>query len=143
GNGNGNGGGGNGTAGSAASAILANGVRGSTCGHLTMYFARNHKRAITSRYGNRVVARGRVVNCKGKAIVRARIDVIHVVNGKRKLVKTGLRSRDKGQLTLILPSNLRTRDVRFEYRGNLLSSKVTSRSTLHVKVRNRHGRVVR
>ncbi|MEA2254559.1 MAG: hypothetical protein QOG35_604 [Solirubrobacteraceae bacterium] len=135
---------GNGTAGSAASgAVLANGVRGGTCGRLTMYFATNHKRVTTSRYGRRVVTRGRIVNCKGQAIVRARIDVIHVVNGKRKLVKTGLRSREKGQLTLILPSNLRTRDIRFEYRGNLLSSKVTSRSTLHVKVRNRHGRVVR
>ena len=65
---------------------------------------------------------------QGYFIVRARIDVIHVLkNGKRKLIKTGLRSRDAGKLTLILPLNLKTRDLRFEYRGNLLSSKVTSR----------------
>jgi hypothetical protein len=62
-------------------------------------------------------------------------------NGKRKLVKTGLRSRDGGKLTLILPLNLKTRDLRFEYRGNLLSTKVTSRSTLHIKVRNRKGKL--
>jgi hypothetical protein len=124
--------------------LLANGVRGSTCGRLTMYFAANHKRSLTSRLGRRQVVRGRIVNCAGRSIVRARIDVIHVLkNGKRKLVKTGLRSRDGGKLTLILPLNLKTRDLRFEYRGNLLSTRVTSRSTLHIKVRNRKGKLVR
>jgi hypothetical protein len=142
GGGNGNG---NGSANSAGSrTLMANGVRGSTCGKLTMYFAANHKRSLTGRLGKRQVVRGRIVNCKGHSIVRARIDVIHVLkNGKRKLVKTGLRSRDQGKLTLILPMNIKTRDLRFEYRGNLLSSKVTSRSTLHIKVRNKKGKLVR
>jgi hypothetical protein len=137
--------GGNASANSAGShSLLANGVRGSTCGKLTMYFTANHKRSLTSRLGRRQVVRGRIVNCAGHSIVRARIDVIHVLkNGKRKLVKTGLRSRDGGKLTLILPLNLKTRDLRFEYRGNLLSTRVTSRSTLHIKVRNRKGRLVR
>ncbi|HEX6742780.1 MAG TPA: hypothetical protein VF087_01165, partial [Solirubrobacteraceae bacterium] len=136
---------GNASANSAGShSLLANGVRGGTCGKLTMYFAANHKRSLTSRLGKRQVVRGRIVNCAGHSIVRARIDVIHVLkNGKRKLVKTGLRSRDGGKLTLILPLNLKTRDLRFEYRGNLLSTKVTSRSTLHIKVRNRKGKLVR
>jgi hypothetical protein len=139
---------GNGANGSANSAgshtLMANGVRGSTCGKLAMYFTANHKRSLTSRLGKRQVVRGRIVNCAGHSIVRARIDVIHVLkNGKRKLVKTGLRSRDGGKLTLILPLNLKTRDLRFEYRGNLLSSRVTSRSTLHIKVRNRKGKLVR
>jgi hypothetical protein len=140
-----NGAGKNSTAGSANSGtLLANGVRGSTCGHLTMYFSKNHKRTMTNRYGRRAVVRGRIVNCAGKSIVRARIDVIHVLkNGKKKLIKTGLRSRDGGKLTLILPMNIKTRDLRFEYRGNLLSTKVTSRSTLHVTVRNRKGKLLR
>jgi hypothetical protein len=144
GNGNGNGGG-SASANSAGSrTLMANGVRGSTCGKLTMYFSANHKRSLTGRLGKRQVVRGRIVNCKGKSIVRARIDVIHVLkNGKRKLVKTGLRSREQGKLTLILPMNIKTRDLRFEYRGNLLSSKVTSRSTLHIKVRNKKGKLVR
>jgi hypothetical protein len=144
GNGSGNGNG-NGSANSAGSrTLMANGVRGSTCGKLTMYFTANHKRSLTGRLGKRQVVRGRIVNCAGHSIVRARIDVIHVLkNGKRKLVKTGLRSRDGGKLTLILPMNLKTRDLRFEYRGNLLSSKVTSRSTLHIKVRNKKGQLVR
>jgi hypothetical protein len=137
--------GGNASANSAGShSLLANGVRGSTCGKLTMYFTANHKRSLTSRLGRRQVVRGRIVNCAGHSIVRARIDVIHVLkNGKRKLVKTGLRSRDGGKLTLILPLNLKTRDLRFEYRGNLLSTRVTSRATLHIKVRNRKGKLVR
>jgi hypothetical protein len=136
---------GSGTANSAGSrTLMANGVRGSTCGKLTMYFSKNHKRSLTGRLGRRQVVRGRIVNCAGHSIVRARIDVIHVLkNGKRKLVKTGLRSREQGKLTLILPMNIKTRDLRFEYRGNLLSSKVTSRSTLHIKVRNEKGKLVR
>jgi hypothetical protein len=136
---------GKGSAGGANSGVLlANGVRGSTCGRLAMYFAKNHKRSLTNRYGKRAVVRGRIVNCAGKSIVRARIDVIHVLkNGKKKLIKTGLRSRDGGKLTLILPMNIKTRDLRFEYRGNLLSNKVTSRSTLHVKVRNKRGTLLR
>jgi hypothetical protein len=144
-NGANSGNGANGSANSAGShSLLANGVRGSTCGKLTMYFTANHKRSLTSRLGKRQVVRGRIVNCAGHSIVRARIDVIHVLkNGKRKLVKTGLRSRDAGKLTLILPMNIKTRDLRFEYRGNLLSTRVTSRSTLHIKVRNRKGRLVR
>jgi hypothetical protein len=124
--------------------LLANGVRGGSCGRLTMYFAKNHKRTLTNRYGHRAVVRGRIVNCADKSIVRARIDVIHVLkNGKRKLVKTGLRSRAGGKLTLILPMNIKTRELRFEYRGNLLSSRVTSRSILHVRVRNRRGKLLR
>jgi hypothetical protein len=144
-NGANSGNGANGSANSAGShSLLANGVRGSTCGKLTMYFTANHKRSLTSRLGKRQVVRGRIVNCAGHSIVRARIDVIHVLkNGKRKLVKTGLRSRDGGKLTLILPLNLKTRDLRFEYRGNLLSTRVTSRSTLHIMVRNRKGKLVR
>jgi hypothetical protein len=142
GNGNGNGSGSANSAGSRT--LMANGVRGSTCGKLTMYFSANHKRSLTGRLGRRQVVRGRIVNCRGHSIVRARIDVIHVLkNGKRKLVKTGLRSREQGKLTLILPMNIKTRDLRFEYRGNLLSSKVTSRSTLHIKVRNKKGKLVR
>jgi hypothetical protein len=145
GNGNGNGSGNGSSANSAGSrTLMANGVRGSTCGKLAMYFSANHKRSLTGRLGKRQVVRGRIVNCKGKSIIRARIDVIHVLkNGKRKLVKTGLRSREQGKLTLILPMNLKTRDLRFEYRGNLLSSKVTSRSTLHIKVRNKKGKLVK
>jgi hypothetical protein len=122
---------------------LANGVRGGTCARLRMHFAKNKKTSFTSRFGNRAVVRGRIVNCKGKSIVRARIDVVHVIKGKRKLVKTGLRSRSGGNLTLILPSNIKTRELRFEYRGNLVSTKVTTRSTLHLEVRNRRGKVVR
>ena len=126
-----------------AASLMANGVRGGTCARLRMYFAKNHKTSYASRLGRRAVVRGRIVNCKGKSIVRARIDVVHVINGKRKIVKTGLRSRAGGNLTLILPSNIKTRALRFEYRGNLLSTKVTTRATLHLTVRNGKGRVVR
>jgi hypothetical protein len=123
--------------------VVANGTRGGTCAKLRMYFAANKKSSYVSRYGRRAVVRGRLVNCRGKSIVRARIDVVHIVKGKRHLVKTGLRSRAGGKVTLILPRNLKTRSLRFEYRGNLLSSKVTTRKTLRLTVRSRHGRILR
>ena len=133
----------NGSATGAASKLI-NGVHGSTtCARLKMHFVKGGKTSVSSRFGRRAVVRGRLTTCAGKSIVRARIDVIHVVNGKRHLVKTGLRSRERGNLTLILPSNIKTRDVRFEYRGNLLSTKVTSASKLHVTVRNRAGHILR
>jgi hypothetical protein len=128
--------------GAASRDALVNGVHGSTCARLRMHFT-NGKRSIASRFGTRKVVRGRIVNCKGKSIVRARIDVVHVVNGKRRLVKTGLRSREGGKLTLILPLNIKTRELRFEYRANLRSTKVTSRSVLHITVRDRRGRTLR
>lgn len=123
--------------------VLANGKNGGTCARLRMHFGHTTKRTLTSRYGRRVVVRGRLTSCTGRSIVRARIDVVHVVKGRKRLVKTGLRTRAGGLVTLILPMNLKTRDLRFEYRGNLLSSAVTARATLHLKVRNRRGKVLR
>jgi hypothetical protein len=116
-----------------------------TCGRITMYFVRNHKRSLSSRFGTRQVTRGRLVTCSSspKSIVGAKIDVYHVIRGHRRLVKTGLKSRPGGKLTLILPLNLTTRTIEFDYRPDLASSAVSSRVTLHLTVRNRRGRLVR
>jgi hypothetical protein len=107
-----------------------------TCGHLTMYFASNHASSLTDTYGERQVTRGRIVSCGAhpEGIVGARIDVIHIVDGKR-LVKTGLRSRARGALTLILPLNLTSREIEFDYRGKLDSTHVTSKQILKLTVR--------
>ncbi len=115
-----------------------------TCGRLTMYFDRNKKHALSSTYGTRNVTRGRIVSCGShpQSIVGAKIDVIHIVNGKRHLIKTGLKSRPGGKLTLILPSNLTTRNIEFDYRGVLSSSTVTSKVTLHLTVHTRTGKLV-
>lgn len=119
-----------------------NGRNGSTCAHLTMWFVRNHRTAFTSRFGKRVVLRGRLVNCKGKPIIGAKIDVVHIVNGKRHLLKTGMKSRGGGKLTLIEPLNLTTRRLEFDYRAHLTSSRVTSRRTLRLRVVDRFGHSV-
>jgi hypothetical protein len=107
-----------------------------TCGHLTMYFGANHASSLTDTYGERQVTRGRVVSCGAhpEGIVGARIDVIHIVDGKR-LVKTGLRSRAGGALTLILPLNLTSREIEFDYRGKLDSLNVTSKRVLKLTVK--------
>jgi hypothetical protein len=89
-----------------------------------------------------VVTRGRLVNCKGRPIVGARIRVVHIIEGRRHLIKTGLRSRPGGALTLILPLNLSTRTIEFDYLGNLNSTRITSRVVLHLTVRDRTGRLV-
>ncbi len=120
-----------------------------TCGRLDMFFVRRGftsvGRSFTSRFGNRTVTRGRLVTCGAnpRPIVGARVDVVHVLaNGQRRR-KTGLRSRANGRLTLILPNNVRTRTIRYSYRPDLRSSRVTSRVTLRLTVRNRSGRVMR
>jgi hypothetical protein len=106
-----------------------------------MYFDRNKKHSLTSVYGTRNVTRGRIVTCgsRPKPIVGAKIDVIHIINGKRHLIKTGLKSRPGGKLTLILPLNLTSRNLEYDYRGRLDSSHVTSQITLHLVIKRRNG----
>jgi len=115
-----------------------------TCGRLEMHFVRGGKRTLTNRFGNRVVTRGRLVTCGSnpRSIVGARIDVTHVLPDGRRLRKTGMRSRSAGRLTLILPLNLRSRRIEYAYRPDLTSTRVTSRVTLRLTVRDRNGRIL-
>jgi len=121
----------------------ANGPK-ATCGRLTMYFVANHTKSLTSTYGTRQVTRGRIVSCGAhpKPIFGARINVVHIIKGKRHLIKTGLRSRPGGLLTLILPLNLTSRTIEYDYRGKLSSSHVTSKQTLSLTVKTRGGKKV-
>jgi hypothetical protein len=75
--------------------------------------------------------------------VGARVDVVHVLPGNKRRRKTGLRSRANGLLTLILPIDLRTRNIEYAYRPDLRSRRVTSRVTLRLTVQNRRGRTLR
>ena len=68
--------------------------------------------------------------------------MIHVIHGNRHLVKTGLRSRYGGMLTLILPLNLTSRNIEYEYRGQLDSPKVTSKLTLGLTVKTKCGKKI-
>ncbi|HUR84980.1 MAG TPA: hypothetical protein VMY78_06510 [Solirubrobacteraceae bacterium] len=110
-------------------------------GRLRMWFvkARNRGRRYTSRYGTRVVTRGVLRARGGRGIQGARIDVYHLRNGKRRLLKTGLKSRAGGKLTLILPLNVDTRTIEFAYRA-LRPGPITSRQRLSLRV-IRKGRV--
>lgn len=119
-----------------------------TCGRLSMRFVRGTRNlgsAHAIRFGRRTVTRGRLVTCGSnpRPIVGARIDVVHVLPGNQRRRKTGLRSRANGLLTLILPIDLRTRRIEYAYRPDLRSTRVTSRRTLRLTVRNRAGRVLR
>jgi hypothetical protein len=116
-----------------------------TCGRITMRFVRGGGRSLTNRFGTRVVTRGRLVTCgsRPRPIVGARVDVVHVLPGGRRLRKTGMRSRGGGRLTLILPLDLRSRRIEFAYRPDLNLTRVTSRVTLRLTVRDRRGRVLR
>jgi hypothetical protein len=107
---------------------------------LRMYFAKTRVQRFTSTYGQRVVTRGILRDRAGKPIRGARVDVFHVLrNGKRRLLKTGLKSRADGRLTLILPLNLDTRRIEYDYRA-LRPGPVTSRQILRLTVL-RHGAV--
>lgn len=115
------------------------------CGRLEMHFVRGGRRTLTNRFGTRVVTRGRLVTCGAnpRAIVGARVDVVHVLPDGRRLRKTGMRSRSQGRLTLILPLDLRSRRIEYAYRPDLRSTRATSRVTLRLTVRNRRGRILR
>lgn len=106
-----------------------------------VYFQANKKRAYTSRYGRRVVVRGNLRDAQKRPVVGARLDVYHVINGKRQLLKTGLKSRKGGRITLILPMNIGTRKIQFAYRA-LRPGPITHSQTLKLTVRDGKGRLV-
>ena len=122
----------------------ANGANASTKATLKMWFAKGARRLgtrTTSRLGTRVVARGILRSERGVGIQGARIDVYHVRKGKqRRLLKTGLKTRAKGQLTLILPNDIDTRSIQFAYRA-VRPGPITSRRTLRLNVRKRDGKL--
>jgi len=125
-------------------AVQPNGKPASNCAKLSMYFQTNRKRLLGVKFAReRVVTRGRLVSCGGRSIRGARIDVVHILpDGTKRLVKTGLRSRELGRLTLILPKNLFTRKIEFRYRPDLASTRVASRTTLTLRVRDKAGKLV-
>jgi len=112
-------------------------------GRLRMWFVKaksRNRRSFASVYGNRVVTRGVLVSRSGRGIVGARVDVYHIRrDGTRRLVKTGLKSRSRGRLTLILPNNVDTRTIEFAYRA-LRPGPITSRQRLRLTVRTKSGR---
>jgi hypothetical protein len=110
-------------------------------GRLRMWFVKapNRGRRHTSRFGTRVVTRGILRTSSGRGIQGARIDVYHIRNGSRRLVKTGLKSRAAGRITLILPLDVDTRTIEYAYRA-LRPGPITSRQRLRLTVR-RNGRV--
>jgi hypothetical protein len=78
-----------------------------------------------------------------RPIIGARLDVVHILPGNKRRRKTGLRTRANGRATLILPIDLRSRSIEYSYRPDLLSTRVTSRVTLRLTVRNSRGTILR
>jgi hypothetical protein len=107
---------------------------------LRVWFVKTRTRRHTSRYGTRVVTRGRLLDRAGKPVRGARIDVFHRLRstGHRRLLKTGLKTRADGRITLILPLNVDTRTIEYDYRA-LRPGPITSRQLLRLTVK-RHGR---
>lgn len=129
--------------------VVINGRNGG-CAHVKMWIAKvtkygslkGHPHTGRSTFGTRVVLRGKLISCSGKPVVGARLDQIHAFGGKS-LVKTGLKSRAGGKLTLILPMNLASRLITIAYRGDLASRKITSRTNLRLIVRDRKGHTLK
>jgi hypothetical protein len=114
-----------------------------TQGRLKMWFAANKATHKTSIYGQRVVVRGYLRDRRGRGIRGAQVEVYHYVAGRPRLLKTGLRSRKYGRLTLILPMNLfgnsrGQRRLAFYYRATR-PGPITSRQSLYLTILNRHG----
>jgi len=119
-----------------------NGINADVKGRLRTWFDKNRRKSFRGRYGRRVVLRGRLVNRNGKGIQGARIDVYHRRGGKLKeLLKTGLKTRKDGKLTLILPLDLTTRDIVLAYRATR-PGPITSRQTMKLTVVSARGNVI-
>jgi hypothetical protein len=108
---------------------------------LRVWFVKGRTKRFTSVYGQRVVTRGILRDSAGKAVRGARIDVFHRLrsSGKRRLLKTGLKTRADGRLTLILPLNVDSRTIEYDFRA-LRPGKITSQQMLRLRV-ERHGRL--
>ncbi|MDX6664377.1 MAG: hypothetical protein QOG68_583 [Solirubrobacteraceae bacterium] len=141
---------GSGTTPAGVKPVIINGRHGG-CGRVSAYIDKvtmldklpGTPRHATLAFGQRAVIRGRLVNCKGRPIEGAKLDQLHVIgHGFGTHTKTGLKSRSNGRFTLILQSNMSTRDVVIAYRGNLASSRITSKVKLHFRVVNRRGKVL-
>ncbi len=121
-----------------------NGINADTQATLKAFFVKNRARSLRNRFGTRVVVRGTLVNRKGVGIQGARLDVYHRPNGGGKLktlVKTGLKTRAKGEFTLILPLDLTTREVIFAYRARR-PGPINSQQVLHLTVVSKNGNVM-
>jgi hypothetical protein len=107
---------------------------------IKVWFAKGRKTRFTSRYGQRVVTRGRLLDSAGKPVRGARIDVFHRLrsSGHRRLLKTGLKTRADGRITLILPLNVDSRGIEYDFRA-VRPGKITSRQILRLTVK-RNGR---
>jgi hypothetical protein len=103
---------------------------------LKVWFVKNRTKKFTSRYGQRVVTRGRLLDSAGKPVRGARIDVFHRLRstGHKRLLKTGLKTRADGRITLILPLNVDTRGIEYDFRA-VRPGKITSRQILRLDVR--------
>lgn len=128
-----------------------NGTNASECARLRMFYdlervpgriATHGPTSLTGTIGIRHVVRGYIRNCKGKAIINAKIALVEIIHGKRHLVKTGLRSRGKGKLTIILPNNLTTRTLVFEYRAFSNDLRIAGKARLKLRVLSHRGRVI-
>lgn len=134
-----------------ANAARPNGTNASSCARLRLFWVPLNRRGIAktgpkstrSRFGLRRVLRGNLRSCGDKAIVGARVEVLHYVRGNLKRIKTGMRSRPGGRLTLILPLDIRSRRIVGLYRPAINRSRVASSQTLRITIVNRRGRVMR
>jgi len=98
---------------------------------------RKAKTRLTINRGKRALVRGTIRDRKGKGIVGATLDVYHLTrDGKRRLVKTGVKTRKKGYFTYIVSSNVDTRRLQMAYRA-LRPGKITSRKTLRLTVKRK------
>jgi hypothetical protein len=133
-------------------ASAANGTNASECARLKLFYdlqrgtrgrpATHGPTHLTAHFGIRHVIRGYVRNCKGQPIVNAKIERIDILHNGRHLVKTGMRSRGRGKLTMIIPLNTTTRTIEFQYRAFINDPKIAAVRHLRIKVLNRHGKVL-
>lgn len=128
----------------AVDTVTASGSRGALNGDnasdnasLVAFFDRTKAKSLVTRYGRRVVVRGRLLHEKGSSIGNARVEMLstNAVAGAQTVDKGGVRTRQDGTWTLILPANVSSRTLTFRYRSHLGDDKVTAEQTLRLQIK--------
>ena len=96
-----------------------------------MVFDRSGSRTLTTRFGARVVIRGRLVNQAAQGIGDAAIEV----QGRSLVTGASVRTKPDGRFTLTLPRNPPSQKLRLSYRAFSGDSRPASEATLSLKVR--------
>jgi hypothetical protein len=115
----------------------ANGQNATDAAKLAARWTRTHRSTLIGPYGRRQVIRGRLTSAGGTGIRNARIELLTEIDHRNggALDKGGVRTRNDGRFTLILPRNVSSRTLLLRYRSHVYDTVSAADRGLRLEVR--------